>query len=94
MSRSKYEKTIEGLSDDMEYAIQQCKAILQQDIPEGMPEDKMHNVLKGKRMAAEDAVYYAKQIDKFERELNGEEENEVQQETSKELPSIKKFTKK
>ncbi|MGS4345094.1 hypothetical protein ACKUSY_05680 [Myroides odoratus] len=47
-------------------------AIIELDITPGLPEYKMYNVLKGKRQATEDAIYYAKEIDKLERELRGD----------------------
>lgn len=92
MERSKYEKTIEGLIDDLEITIEQCKAVLVQDITADMTEDKMHNVLKGKRAAAEDAVYYAKQIDLFEKELSSDFSKEEKEPVNKN--PLKRHTKK
>lgn len=88
--KSKYERTVEQLTDKMSIAIEQCLAIIEQDIPSDISEDKMHNVLKGKRQATEDAIYYAREIDKFEKELSGD----IEDESDTPQNNIKKFTKK
>lgn len=91
--KTKYETTVEQLIDKMGIAIEQCLAIIEQDITPDISEDKMHNVLKGKRQATEDAIYYAKEIDKFEKELSGEVFEETKEETFTKNP-LKNFTKK
>lgn len=90
--KTKYEKTVEQLIDKMGITIEQCLAILEQDITPDISEDKMHNVLKGKRQAAEDAIYYAKEIDKFEKELSGELLEEKEKENNSH--PLKRHTKK
>ena len=72
--KTTYQDTVERLVAKMKIAIDQCLKIIEQELPDEMAEDKMHNVLRGKRQATEDAIYYAKEIDKFEKELRGEDE--------------------
>ena len=89
---NKYRITAEQLIDKLGIAIEQCLAIIEQDIASDITEDKMHNVLKGKRMAAEDAIFYAKEIDRLEVELSGEaKEEEIEEDKS--IP-LKRYTKK
>lgn len=54
-------------------AVEQCLEILDQEIDKALSDDKLHSALKGKKMAAEDAKFYAKEIDVLEAELNEEE---------------------
>lgn len=90
--KTKYEKTVEQLIDKMEIAIEQCLSIIEQDITPGISEDKMHNVLKGKRQATEDAIFYANEIDKFEKVLSGDTSEEVEEPYEKN--PLKRHTKK
>lgn len=71
---SHYKETIPKLINNMKTAINQCLEIVSMDIDSEISDDKLHAVLKAKRMAAEDSEFYAKRIDSLEKELNNVEE--------------------
>lgn len=75
---SHYKETIPKLIDNMKTAIDQCLDIVSMNIDSELSDDKLHAVLKAKRMAAEDAEYYAKRIDSLEKELNNVAEEETE----------------
>ena len=52
-----------------------------------LSDDKLHNVLKAKRMAGEDAKYYSEQIDILENELKGKD-------IKKEVTGAEKYARK
>lgn len=58
-------------------AAEQCLEVIERDLPEDLTEDRFVNVLKSKRMAADDAKHYAKEVDMLENELNGVEIEET-----------------
>lgn len=58
-------------------AMNQCLDIVDQEIDGQLSDDKLHSALKGKRMAAEDARWYAKEVDALQDELNGKEEEKT-----------------
>lgn len=63
---------------------------MEKDIDDSLADDKLHNVLKAKRMASEDAKYYAKEIEILENEANGIAEET----TDPSANTLKKYTKK
>lgn len=71
---SHYKETIPKLIENMKTAIDQCLDIVSMSIDSELSDDKLHAVLKAKRMAAEDSEFYAKRIDSLEKELNNVEE--------------------
>lgn len=73
MSESYYKQTIPLLIAKYKEAIKQCLNIVGMAIDTELSDDKLHNVLKAKRMAGEDAKNYAQEIDILENELNGKE---------------------
>lgn len=85
-----YEKTKVELVESYKNLVRQCIEIMNKEIPEELSEDKLHNVLKGKRMASEDAKFYAKEIEQLENEQNGVE---TVQEDKKNKKGIEKFAK-
>jgi len=89
---SHYKETIPKLIDNMKTDIDQCLDIVSMEIDSDLSDDKLHAVLKAKRMAAEDSEFYAKRIDSLEKELNNvEEETESKIETTNPVKSrIKK----
>lgn len=91
--KTKYEKTVEQLIDKMEIAIEQCLSIIEQDITPGISEDKMHNVLRGKRQATEDAIFYAKEIDKFERDLANDGNITIKDEKKEKIRGPERFAR-
>ena len=85
-----YGETKIKLIDSYKKLVEQCIKIMDMEIPDDLSEDKLHNVLKGKRMASEDAKFYAKEIELLENEQNGVE---TVQEDKKQKKGIEKFAK-
>ena len=72
MSASNYYKeTLPKMVEQYKLAVEQCLSIIGDDVDSELSDDKLHNVLKAKKMASEDVIYYAKKIDDFENEING-----------------------
>lgn len=65
-----YKDSIPALIEKYKIVIKQCLDIISQSIDENITDDKLHNVLKSKRMASEDYKYYAKEIETLENEIN------------------------
>ncbi len=84
-----YKDSIPELIKQYKLAHKQCLDIVGQDIDDELSDDKLHNVLKAKRMAGEDARYYAMEIDNLENEMNGVETPE-----EVEAKEAKSWTKK
>ncbi len=90
---SYYKEQIPALIDNIKIAIEQCMNIISQEIDSEINDDKLHAVLKAKRMAAEDVKFYSKEIDLLQDELNGKnaEENTEGEEKGN---TVKQFSKK
>lgn len=73
---SYYKETLQELIEKYKLYVKQCLDIVGDDIDDKISDDKLHNVLKAKRQAAEDAKWAAKEIDLLEKELSGEEVEE------------------
>ena len=73
MSKSNfYRETIPKIIEKYKIAVKQCLDVIEKDFEEDeLTSDKLHNVLKAKKMASEDVIYYAKQIEALENEMNG-----------------------
>lgn len=56
-------------------AMTQCLDIIDQEISGELSDDKLHSALKGKKMAAEDAKWYAREVDSLQNELDGTEDD-------------------
>ena len=78
-----YKETIPKLIEKYKSAVTQCLDIIGQDMDDEISDDKLHNVLKSKRMAGEDAKYYAQQIDLLENEMNGVDAPEEKENATK-----------
>lgn len=87
---SYYKEQIPDIIEKYKIAIEQCKMVISQPIDVDLADDKLHAVLKGKRMAAEDVKFYAKDIDVLESELSGKP---LEKTSSEEGNVVKKFTK-
>jgi len=85
-----YEDIKEELINKYKNLVEQCFGVMEREIDEELSDDKLHAVLKAKRMASEDAKFYAKEIEAMENEINGVE---IEEETTTQT-SIKKYTKK
>ncbi|WP_395073891.1 hypothetical protein [Flavobacterium sp.] len=86
---SYYKEQLPELIANLKIAITQCSAIISQEIDSTLNDDKLHAVLKAKRMATDDVKFYAKEIDVLEAELTGKVLDE--QKADKNL--VKKFSK-
>lgn len=84
---SYYKEQLPELIANLKIAITQCSAIISQEIDSTLNDDKLHAVLKAKRMATDDVKFYAKEIDVLEAELSGKEE--VKLEDKKEINTNK-----
>lgn len=77
MDESHYKQTIPKLIKKYKEAIEQCLNIVGMEIDTEISDDKLHNVLKAKRMAGEDAKYYAQEIDILENEIKGKDTEKI-----------------
>lgn len=92
MEESKYYKeTLPKLVEKYKIAVDQCLEVIERELPNDITEDKFLNVLKSKRMASEDAKFYAKEIDSLENEINGVTVEETETTTTN---TVKKYSKK
>ena len=92
MEESKYYKeTLPKLVEKYKIAVDQCLEVIERELPNDITEDKFLNVLKSKRMASEDAKFYAKEIDALENEINGVTIEETETTTTN---TVKKYSKK
>jgi len=89
MAKTFYEEAKITLVEKYKTLVNQCYSVIDREIDDDLSDDKLHNVLKAKRMAAEDARYYAKEIESLENEMNGIEPVE-----DKPTNAFKKYTKK
>lgn len=78
-----YKDNIEVIIKKYKTAMSQCLAIVDKKIDSDLSDDKLHNALKGKRMAAEDAKWYAKEVDALENEMNGTEKPKEEEVSTK-----------
>ena len=90
---SYYKDSIPRLIEQYKLAAEQCLNIVGQEIDDELSDDKLHNVLKAKRMAGEDAKYYAEQIDTLENERNGIDTTE-EEKVKQPVNMAKKYAKK
>jgi hypothetical protein len=68
---SYYKEQIPEIIESLKTAINQCMVIISQPIDSEIADDKLHAVLKAKRMATDDVKFYAKEVDLLEAELSG-----------------------
>jgi hypothetical protein len=87
MDETYYKQTIPKLIGRYKKAVEQCLDIVGMDIDTELSDDKLHNVLKAKRMAGEDAKSYAQEIDILENELKGKD-------AIKEVSGAEKYARK
>ena len=86
---SYYEEKIPELINKLKTAITQCMDIISREINDDLTDDKLHNVLKAKRMATEDVKYYVKEVEDLEKIIKGEAIVEVVDKRSKRKQYIK-----
>lgn len=91
MESKYYKETLPKLVEKYKIAVDQCLEVIERELPNDITEDKFLNVLKSKRMASEDAKFYAKEIDALENEINGVTIEETETTTTN---TVKKYSKK
>ena len=75
---SYYRDTIPELIKKLKSMVKECLKIVGEKIDEDLSDDKMHNVIKSKKMAAENVVWASKEIDKYQLELDTDPNEEVE----------------
>lgn len=90
---SYYRENLPELINRLKNSIKKVAPIIDQDIDEDIKDDKLFNVLKAKRQAAEDVVWTMKEIDRLERELSGEPEEEKQEVETGPVHPSKRFSR-
>ncbi len=70
-SVSYYRENLPDLIADLKVAVENNREVIKQAVTGDLSEDRYVNVLKARRMAAEDTIYFLRQIDILEAELNG-----------------------
>jgi hypothetical protein len=71
--KSYYKEKLPDLIERLKSMVDKNMDLIDADIKGDLSEDKNHAVLKGRKMAAEDAVWAMKKIDELEDEYNGVE---------------------
>ncbi len=69
---SYYKERLPDLIERLKKMVDENLKIIDQEATGDLTEDKMHNVLKGRKIAFEDSVWAMKKIEELEGELNGE----------------------
>ena len=87
--QSYYRENLPDLISDLKEAVKNNRKVITQKVTADLTEDKYVNVLKSRRMAADDTIHFLKEIDRLEDELNGRESND--EETTKRLNPSKRF---
>jgi len=89
---SYYKDNVPDLISDLKIAVQNNRKVITQSVTGDLSEDKYVNVLKSRRMAADDTIHFLKEIDRLENELN--EVTEEAKTTKKIQNPSKQFAKK
>jgi hypothetical protein len=79
---SYYKDTIPKLIKELKKMIKECLVIAGNKIDADMSDDKMHNVIKSKKMAAEQVIWASQEIDTLEAELNEDPKEVVKKEVT------------
>ena len=82
--KSYYKERLPDLIERLKTMVDNNMEVIDKKVEGDISEDKFFNVLKGRKMAAEDCVWALKKIDELENELNGKEvKKEVKKSWSK-----------
>ena len=81
MSGTFYKENLPELINRLKSSLKKIAPIIDQDIDQDIKDDKLFNVLKAKRQAAEDMLWTMKEIDRLEGELSGADQTEAKQST-------------
>jgi hypothetical protein len=79
---SYYKDTVPKLIKELKSMVKECLKIAGDKIDADMSDDKMHNVIKSKRMAAEQVIWASQEIDALEAELNEDPKKVVKKEVA------------
>lgn len=90
--QSYYKKNLLLLIERLKATVTKTLDVVDKDIDDELSDDKYLNVLKARRQASEDVMWYLKRIHELENELNGTEES-ITEKSVIENPS-KRFSKK
>jgi S-adenosylmethionine:tRNA-ribosyltransferase-isomerase (queuine synthetase) len=90
---SYYEENVPDLISDLKTAVTNNRKVITQDVTGELGEDKYVNVLKSRRMAADDTIHFLKEIDRLQNEINGVSVDENIKE-KKSINPVSKFSKK
>lgn len=71
-----YKQELPTLIDKLKKSLIHLYPIIEQEIDPDIKDDKLLNVLKAKRQAAEDVEWTLKKIDELEADLNGTKKND------------------
>jgi len=77
IKKSYYEEMLPSLIQKLKNMVEKNMEIIDQDTDDDISSDKFHAVLRGRKQAAEDCIWCAKHIDQLEKELSGEEAEEI-----------------
>ncbi len=74
---SYYEERLPDLIQKLKKMVDRNLEVIDKETDEDLSSDKFYNVLKGRRQAAEDISWCLKKIVELERELSGEDTEEL-----------------
>ena len=86
-----YTENIENLIDDLKVSIPTLRTIISQSIDAEIKDDKLLNVLKAKRQAAEDVEWTLNKVNQLTKQLSGEVEDKNE---TKNINRAKEFAQK
>ena len=92
--KSYYKENLTLLIDKLKSAVTKTLEVVDKDIDDELSDDKYLNVLKARRQASEDVIWYLKRIDELENELYGVEESIVETTVVKTDNPAKRYSKK
>lgn len=72
--------------ESLKKAIEMNTEVIRQDVDTNLPEDKYVNVIKSRRMASDDNLYYYEEIKRIEELINGKDSTTAEDEESKVNP--------
>ena len=75
MKRSNYYKeTVPRLIEEYKKAVERNLEIVGEALDDELKDDKLLNALRGKKEAGEQVLFYAKEVERLENEINGIED--------------------
>ena len=74
---SYYEERLPDLIQKLKNMVDKNMDVIDKETDDDLSSDKFFNVLKGRKQAAEDCSWAMRKIDELEKELSGEETEEI-----------------